>query len=60
MIQRCWRLTTALYERYGHASNGPDQSETSRIVFLARLISIWYCIANASGVVGTTKQVLET
>jgi hypothetical protein len=43
MIQRCWRL----YESYGHASpsNGPDQSDTSRhgIVYLVRLISIWYC-----------------
>ena len=29
MIQRCWRL----YESYGHASNGPDQSDTSRIVY---------------------------
>ena len=33
---------------YGHASNGPDQSDTSRIVYLVRLISIWYCIANGS------------
>ncbi len=44
MIQRCWRL----YESYGHASNGPDQSDTSRIVHLVRLISMWYCIANGS------------
>jgi hypothetical protein len=31
-----------------NASNGPDQSDTSRIVYLVRLISIWYCIANGS------------
>jgi hypothetical protein len=43
-IQRCWRL----YEPYGHASNGPGQSDTPRIVYLVRLISIWYCIANGS------------
>ena len=33
MIQRCWRL----YEFYGHASNGPDHSDTSRIVYLGAL-----------------------
>ena len=43
-IQRCWRL----YEFYGHASSGPDESDTSRIVYLVRLISIWYYIANGS------------
>ena len=31
MIQRCWRL----YESYGHASNGPGQSDTSRIIYLS-------------------------
>ena len=31
----------------GFYKNGPDQSDTPRIVYLVRLISIWYCIANA-------------
>ncbi len=31
MTQRCWRL----YESYGHASNGPDQPDTPRIVYLS-------------------------
>ena len=44
MIQRYWRL----YESHGRASNGPGQSDTSRIVYLVRLISIWYCIAYGS------------
>ncbi len=33
MIQRYWRL----YGSYGHASNGPDQSDTSRIVYLVNI-----------------------
>ena len=36
MIQRCWRL----YEFYGHASNGPDQSDMSRIVYLVRKLDL--------------------
>ena len=36
------------------ASNGPGQSGTSRIVYLVRLISIWYCIANGSCFPGMT------
>ena len=44
ILRRCWRV----YEFYGHASNGPDQSDTSRIVYLVRLISIWYYISNGS------------